>query len=153
VKGTLANPDDKARLLIRLRQLGADSPRQWGTMTPHEAICHLSDSFLAVSGQRSISHVDTLFTRTLLKWIALHGPGKWPQGIRTRPEVNPRLGGTKPGDFVRDRERLEHVMEQFARAEQDFAAFRHPAFGHMSRHDWWRWGWLHVDHHLRQFGA
>jgi hypothetical protein len=26
-------------------------------------------------------------------------------------------------------------------------------FGSMQRTDWLRWGWLHADHHLRQFGA
>jgi hypothetical protein len=25
-------------------------------------------------------------------------------------------------------------------------------FGAMTRGDWLRWGWLHMDHHLRQFG-
>ena len=28
---------------------------------------------------------------------------------------------------------------------------RHPAFGAMSAREWLRWGWLHADHHLRQF--
>jgi hypothetical protein len=113
----------------------------------------LRDSFLAVSGQRAVSNVDNLFTRTLLKWMALHGPGQWPHGIKTRPEVDPQAAGTRPVDFARDRERLEQDMEGFARPDQDFARFRHPIFGRMSRADWWRWGWLHVDHHLRQFGA
>jgi hypothetical protein len=122
-------------------------------MTPHEVLCHLSDSFLAVSGQRAVSNVDNLYTRTLLKWMALHGPGQWPHGIKTRPEVDPHAAGTRPVDFARDRERLEREMEEFARPDQDFAGFRHPIFGFMSRADWWRWGWLHVDHHLRQFGA
>ena len=153
MRQTLANLNDQAQLLGRLRQLRPDSPRQWGRMTPHEALCHLSDSFLAVSGERDVSHVDTLLTRTLVKWVALHGPGKWPRGIKTRPEVDPQVAGSRPVDFVRDRERVERLMEQFARPDQDFAALRHPIFGPMSRADWWRWGWLHVDHHLRQFGA
>jgi hypothetical protein len=25
-------------------------------------------------------------------------------------------------------------------------------FGPMSERDWMRWGYLHADHHLRQFG-
>jgi prephenate dehydrogenase len=28
----------------------------------------------------------------------------------------------------------------------------HPMFGPMSPEDWMRWGYLHADHHLRQFG-
>ena len=27
-----------------------------------------------------------------------------------------------------------------------------PMFGHMSEKDWMQWGYLHADHHLRQFG-
>ena len=29
----------------------------------------------------------------------------------------------------------------------------HPIFGRMSDGDWLRWGYLHMEHHLRQFGA
>jgi hypothetical protein len=27
----------------------------------------------------------------------------------------------------------------------------HPLFGSMEHADWMRWGYLHTDHHLRQF--
>jgi hypothetical protein len=27
----------------------------------------------------------------------------------------------------------------------------HPFFGSMQHADWMRWGYLHADHHLRQF--
>jgi len=29
----------------------------------------------------------------------------------------------------------------------------HPILGGMSDAAWLRWGYLHMDHHLRQFGA
>ena len=29
----------------------------------------------------------------------------------------------------------------------------HPVFGPMTRGAWLRWGYLHTDHHLRQFGV
>lgn len=28
----------------------------------------------------------------------------------------------------------------------------HPIFGRLSRAAWLRWAYLHMDHHLRQFG-
>jgi hypothetical protein len=28
----------------------------------------------------------------------------------------------------------------------------HSIFGSMTNQDWMRWGYLHADHHLRQFG-
>jgi Protein of unknown function (DUF1569) len=44
------------------------------------------------------------------------------------------------------------LMERFA---QPSAAERpaHPIFGRMTEEEWMRWGYLHVDHHLRQFGG
>jgi hypothetical protein len=29
----------------------------------------------------------------------------------------------------------------------------HSFFGRLSRTEWLRWGYLHMDHHLRQFGV
>jgi hypothetical protein len=40
-----------------------------------------------------------------------------------------------------------------ASAQKDFQWDRHPLFDAMSERDWMRWGYLHVDHHLRQFGV
>jgi hypothetical protein len=43
-------------------------------------------------------------------------------------------------------------MERFA-AHPSLEREPHPVFGPMTRVDWLRWGYLHVDHHLRQFSA
>lgn len=150
---TLSNPGDKVQLLTRLRQVRADSTRQWGRMTAHQMVCHLTDAFLGVMGEKKTADASSVFTRSLLKWVALYGPGKWPPGIRTSPEMDQEIGGTKPVDFVRDRELLEQLIERFSRTDRECPAFRHPAFGRMSKDQWMRWAWLHVDHHLRQFGT
>jgi hypothetical protein len=44
------------------------------------------------------------------------------------------------------------MIERLTSAERDFQWGRHPLFAEMSERDWMRWGYLHVDHHLRQFG-
>ncbi len=152
-KNTLAVPADKARLLERLATLRANSPRQWGRMTAHQAVCHLSDSFLGVTGRKSVVDRSNVITRSLLKAVALNGPGKWPHGIRTMPEMDQEIGGTKPTEFERDRTDLLRLIEGFAQPDQDFCSYRHPAFGAMRPDQWFRWAWLHVDHHLRQFGV
>lgn len=143
----LANVDD---LRKRLSMLRPDSPRQWGTMTPHQALCHLSDSFLTVLGERSASSTDNVVSRTFIKWIALHTKLPWPHGVPTMPEVDQRKGGTKPVEFERDRETVVELLHRFVRADARYG--RHPAFGPMTRDEWLLWGYGHVDHHLRQFG-
>jgi hypothetical protein len=152
MKQTLGDPDQRAALVARLQRLAPDSPRQWGRMTPHQAICHLSDSFRSMMSPVAISSVATPWSRTVIKWFALRAPMKWPQGVPTRPEVDQMIGGTKPVEFVRDRRQLEALIEQFAaRNGDDFQP--HPMFGRMTRGEWQRWGWRHTDHHLRQFGV
>jgi hypothetical protein len=120
-------------------------------MSAHQMVCHLSDSFRMVTGAKSVSDASGPIQRTIVKWIALYAPLRWPSGIRTRPEVDQQLGGTKPDDFASDVAALERLLE--AAATRGLARRSHPIFGNMSEDAWLRWGYLHMDHHLRQFGA
>ena len=137
-------------LQARLAQIKPTTTRQWGKMTPHAMLCHPSDSFLAVSGERSASTAETWFSRTVVKYIALHTSMPWPKGVPTRPEVDQEQGGTTPGDFARDHETVAELLRRFATS--DLSTARHPVFGAMTRAEWLVWGYRHVDHHLRQFG-
>jgi hypothetical protein len=151
---TLSNSADKEVLLQRLGQVAADSQRQWGKMTPHQMICHLNDSFKSVIGEREIAgDKSNLLTRSLVRWIALYAPLKWPHGVPTMPENDQAQGGTPPEDFQRDVDVLASMIARVTAAERDFQWGRHPLFAEMSERDWMRWAYLHVDHHLRQFGV
>jgi hypothetical protein len=150
----LDNTADKAMLLDRLRQMTPASQRRWGKMTPHQMICHLNDSFKSVIGEREFyGDKSNLLTRTVVRWLALYAPLKWPHGVPTMPENDQEQGGTPPEDFQRDLDALALMIERMTRAERDFQWRRHPLFAEMSERDWMRWGYLHVDHHLRQFGV
>lgn len=149
---TMARAQDKEEIVRRLRTIRADSGRRWGRMSVHQMICHLSDSFLAVTGQRHVSPASGPLQRTVIKWIALYAPFKWPQGVPTRPEVDQEAGGTKPSTFAADVTQLEMLVELITTRKGCFGP-THPIFGKMSDTDWMRWAYLHLDHHLRQFGC
>jgi hypothetical protein len=116
-------------------------------------LCHLSDSFEAALGERYASSATGLLQRTLIKRIALYTPVRWPKGVPTRPEVEQGRGGTPPVDFELDRLRLVKSIERFTATPGPPESVSHPAFGPMTRREWMRWGYLHTDHHLRQFGV
>ena len=137
-------------LVGRLARLTPDTRGRWGTLTAPEMVCHLLDSYRLATGERAVSMVDTLFTRTLLRFIALHTAVPWPKGVPTRPEVDPKRKGTRPADFERQREMLATVIRSFVVHAGPFAP--HPAFGPMTRREWMLWGYRHPDHHFRQFG-
>jgi hypothetical protein len=151
---TLAQPSDKAEILQRLRTVRAESTRRWGRMTAHQMVCHLGDSFRMVIGQRSVSRAVVPLPRPVIKWVALYLPLPWPRGIRTRPEIDQcQGGGTEPADFAEDIAQLEALLDVVTAPTRAFAWPQHPLFGAMSTVDWLRWGYLHMDHHFRQFGA
>jgi hypothetical protein len=123
-------------------------------MSAHQVVCHLSDAFLMGMGQKPVSHAAGPLQRTVVKWIALYLPLSWPTGrLLTRPEIDQELGGTRPVDFAVDVARLEALVEMVTAQPRSFEWQLHPIFGGMSDAAWLRWGYLHVDHHLRQFGA
>lgn len=143
---------DKAEILARLEQLRPDSPRQWGKMTPHQMMCHLTDSFVGMMGGKAVSSKSNFFMRTAGKWIALKAPLTWPHGVKTMPEMDQERGGTRPVDFASDRQKLVQSIERFAAPQRDFSFHPHPIFGMMTEEEWMIWGYKHCDHHLRQFG-
>src|SRR5438270_8349111 len=96
---TLNSDKDRSETINRLRSLGPDNNRLWGKMTPHQMVCHLTDSFKGAMNEKTVSAVDTAVSRTQIKWIALRSPLQWPKGVKTRPEMAQEGGGTKPVEF------------------------------------------------------
>ena len=149
---TLAREDSKAEILRRLRTVRPESTRRWGKMTAHQMVCHLTDSFRMAMGQRSVSVASSPLQRTVIKWVALYLPLPWPPGVPTRPEVDQVTGGgTAPSDFDADVAELASFVALLCQSRVAWP--HHPIFGRMSERAWLRWGYLHMDHHLRQFGA
>ncbi len=120
-------------------------------MSAHQAICHLSDSFLCKFGKRNSTQASNFLTKTVMKWVALELPLPWPHGVKTMPENDQLIGGTPPAEFERDLAQLEVLIEEFCQPMKNL--FPHPYFGQMTEAEWLRWGYLHCDHHLRQFGV
>jgi hypothetical protein len=149
---TLARPRDKAEILGRLATLRPDHTARWGRMSAHQMVCHLTDAARMMMGAKPVSDATGLLQRTLIKWIALYAPVRWPPGIMTRPEIDQSLAGTRPGRFDADVAELATLVERIA-GSRVFHRRRHPIFGSLSARAWLRWAYLHMDHHLRQFGV
>ncbi len=145
----LDNAEDLQEILGRVGRLTPQSQRVWGTMNVHQMICHLSDAKRMAMGERAVASRQTFLYRYVMRYGALYLPVTWPQGVPTTPEADQQVGGTPPTEFEGDRTRLLALIDSF-RSRGEFRA--HPLFGTMSRWEWMRCGYLHNDHHLRQFG-
>jgi hypothetical protein len=101
--------------------------------------------------EKDLGCVDTLFSRTVMKFVGLYVPMRWPKGLKTMPEMDPKRLGTKPTHFAHDRAELEATTRRFLAHSAPLRG--HPLFGDMSPREWKRWGYLHLDHHFRQVGV
>jgi hypothetical protein len=150
---TLANPLDREEILERLQAIHPGSRRRWGKMTAPQMICHLSDALRVSMGNRAPKPIGGWASRSLMKWAALWLPTKWPRGVPTVPECEAGIGGTPPAEMARDLIELFELLDRFTSLKTTRDLLPHPLFGKMSEKEWMRWGYLHIDHHLRQFGA
>jgi hypothetical protein len=148
---TLANTADCEEIRRRIAALTPDSPRRWGSMSIGGMLCHVDDSYRAVMGERPFSTANLGIPPWLVKFVALRAPMKWRPNMMTSESVRQGGGGTPPLAFKEDQARLLETFAHFCGCSA--LAATHPMFGSMQRADWLRWGYLHADHHLRQFSA
>ena len=151
MRKSLSNPGDQQEILSRLGRFSPQDKGLWGRMTVHEAVCHVNDSYLVPLGERTMTPAPTYMPRSVYKRLALYMPMQWPKGVQTRPEVEQGKGGTPPAEFAADLALLLATCTRFCSALPS-PCIPHPIFGPMTKEDWMRWGYLHADHHLRQFG-
>lgn len=145
---TFADAAARAGIRRRLERLTPDAPRQWGRMTPHQAVCHLTDGYRMSAGERTPAPGHTAFSRSVMKFVAFYTPLPWPKGVRTLPEADQEHGGTAPGDWAEDLAELLSRIDGFSPLDGRV----HALFGPLTTAEWHVWAWRHADHHLRQFG-
>jgi hypothetical protein len=121
-------------------------------MSAQQMVCHLADWSRMVLGQKPVGARSGPLQRTALKWFVLYAPVPWPHGIPTGAEVDQEREGTRPVEFAADLAQAEALLELVTAPSRSLDR-PHPVFGPMSNAEWLRLGYLHTDHHLRQFGA
>lgn len=150
--GSLFKKDRREELVRRVRTLRPDSARRWGRMTPNQAVCHLSDSFKGILGDRPVRPRPGGLRVRVARFLAFSTPMPWPKGVRTTAEMDAERGGSSPSDFEVDVQELESLIQRFADTDGRGLAPHH-VWGSLSRGEWGRYGYRHVDHHPRQFSV
>ncbi|RSL15880.1 uncharacterized protein DUF1569 [Edaphobacter aggregans] len=146
---SLASAEVLSETRARLLRVATDDQPLWGRMTVWQMMRHLGCSSELALGERPMEPVKGV-PSALIKFVALRTALPWPKNSKTMPELIQALDECPETGF----EELVGVavakMEDVARATR--LAPKHPIFGSMTTADWMRLGYLHADHHLRQFG-
>jgi len=133
----------------RLRRVTPEDKALWGKMSATQMVRHLSCAYDVALADRDVGPMKGP-PPWLLKFAALRSGLRWPKNTATTPELIAALEEESKGTFT------DLIDEAVAKMEAVATGVRwqgsHPMFGKMSAKDWMRWGYLHADHHLRQFG-
>jgi Protein of unknown function (DUF1569) len=147
---SLADPAAQHEIESRFAHLAPTDTARWGSMSVHQMICHMTEAFRAALGEKPVALAPTRIPRRLMKCAALYIPRQWPHGFPSPPEIAQDKHGTPPIHFQHDHAALLAAFHDFCQRFPQQAP-PHPYFGKLSKKEWQRWGYLHADHHLRQF--
>jgi hypothetical protein len=118
-------------------------------MTVTQMVRHLGCSCEVALGERAVAPMKWI-SPPVMKWVALRSGLPWPKNLPTTPELKKAIAEESEVEFHAAVRMSIQKMEQLAASTRSAAT--HPMFDAMTVKDWMRWGYLHADHHLRQFG-
>jgi hypothetical protein len=147
----LFEPGNVTEIRERLQQLRVDSPRQWGTMTPAQAVAHCANALEAPIGDRRPPRMllGILMGRAI-KRLALGNDAP----MRKNSPTVPGFQVADKRDLTAERQRLLVLIDRFVAAGRGgMTTHPHSFFGRLTPEEWGVLSYKHLDHHLRQFGV
>ena len=150
MKNTIHEKDYK-EIVSRIQSLKSDAERQWGSMNASEMIVHCTDPIREALGTRVTKPYNNWFYKTIGKFLIFYVI-PFPKGKADSPiEYDVKRKGTAPVKFGDDKDILLKLLSNFYHTDATFNFSQHPMFGNLSRKEWGRLTYLHLDHHLTQF--
>ena len=137
-------------IVERINLLTPASERQWGKMSVSQMLAHCKEAFKVPLSKKPIPR---MFIGRLFGWLAkgkLHDEKPWGKNLPTAPNFIIK----DERDFEKEKSELLELINQFyAEGPEAVGNFPHPFFGTLTKDQWGKSMWKHVDHHLKQFGV
>lgn len=138
----------KQEIINRIHQLTPTSKALWGKMNASQMLAHLQMPIgIALGSHRIKGQWLMKLVLPLFKKI-LYNEKPYKQGLPTDKSFI-MTGMTK--DFEKGKQQLLEMLNQFNEANMIHEA--HPVFGKLTKEQWSKATWKHLDHHLKQFGV
>lgn len=135
-------------ILRRAKTLKPYSVRLWGKMSPEQMLWHISAQLRMGLGEiKSKPWFNKLISRIAVQTFGLRIP--WSNNLMTAKEMK----NDDPASFNVEMDNFLITFDRFISKPEDYKFFPHPIFGNMSRDEWGKIAYKHIDHHFRQFGV
>lgn len=138
----------KQDIVSRINQLTPQTQRKWGKMDVAQMLAHCRLPLEVVMGQRILkSNLIQKLIFPLFKSI-LYNENPYKQGLPTDKSYITTGIST---DFNQEKQKLIELLNSFS--ESSAILEKHPVFGKLTKEQWSKTTWKHLDHHLKQFGV
>ena len=139
-------------LAERVRHLSAESPRQWGTLDAARMVRHLIFTLEMSLGVQKIEDKTVPVVRNAVYLVFFCWFTTWPKGkIKGPPFITPEPKGAFAAEQAELLKRMDQFVGDLEREPMRLAV--NPGLGPIPLSKWSRVHGVHMDHHLRQFGA
>ena len=146
----ILNEKDYSEIQERIKNLSVASIRRWGKMDLQQMLVHCTVQLKLATGEIPSEIEGPSFMRSRLgKWILLSNV-PWPKDANTPAEMNAQLAHFSLTDMEAEKNELLKYLEKTKEKKQ---LQPHPFFGNLSREEWGRLIYKHLDHHLKQFSS
>ena len=143
----LFDPAVKQEIIHRINKLTEESRRQWGKMDVAQMLAHCQMPLGVAAGSHQLKG------NLILK---IFGPIFKRQLYNGRPfrqnlPTDKSFVITELKDFEKEKQILIKMINDFS--ENNMSGKPHPFFGKLTKEQWSKGTWKHLDHHLKQFGV
>lgn len=146
---SIYNKAHNLELIDRINKLTPESQPKWGKMNVAQMLSHCQGPMDVAFGNLKlkpnflIGLLGKMFKNKILN------AAEFKKNSPTAPEFIRK----DAIDFEQSREELINKIIRFSELGQEaIKSNKHPFFGEMSFEDWDRLQYMHLDHHLKQFG-
>ena len=151
MKKNLLQPEVKEEIVSRINKLSPQTKHEWGKMNVNQMLYHTAAGLQIAYGEIKTSPRGNWLMKQVMRHFILRTDMPTPkEKAETFPEINTVSLGINPTDFEGERKKLLELVKTFPAKEL------HPTsslLGKMSKENWARLNYTHLDHHLKQFGV
>lgn len=145
------NAEGGEQLIKRAKMLQSNLRPLWGTMTVTEMLHHCNKATEAILEGKAGAKRSTI-KQKITKFLFLNLIKKFPKNANSPERFNVKKRQLVTGKFDDEFEKFLALIKRFYLHKEDINV-SHPYFGKLNTKEWRLFTWLHLDHHLRQFGV
>ena len=147
------NPANYTSAVQRINSLTLQSERRWGKMTVEQMLSHCSDQVRLSLGEKQPHEQPHFFNRNIMKDFGLWLPRIPLRNLKAPVDMNQKYYGTASADIETEKLNLLKLLNEVSLLPKDSILQPHPMYGKLNFKQWGRFMYVHIDHHLRQFGS